>query len=119
MTVRNFRDLSVWQKGVDLTLAIYTMTQTFPSDERYGLVSQLRRAAVSIPSNIAEGHIQSSDSIFARHLETSLGSAAEVDTQLYIAHMIGYIKIEQYDTLHAQVLEVMKMLRGLLKTVRS
>ena len=119
MTVRSYRDLTVWQKSIQLTVAIYAETRTFPTHERFGLTSQIQRAAVSIPSNIAEGHIQSSDAVFARHLETALGSAAEVETQLHIAHLIGYVPAERYETLHVQIVEVMKMLRGLLKSVRA
>lgn len=119
MAVRNFRDLTVWQKGAQLTLDVYEQTSSFPDHERFGLTSQLRRAAVSIPSNVAEGHVQSSDAVLARHLETALGSAAELDTQIYLAHRIGYLDANRYDMLRVQIEEVMKMLHGFLNTVRS
>ena len=95
MAVRNYRDLDVWQDGIRLVLAIYKATADFPKQEQFGLTSQLQRAAVSIPSNIAEGHVQVSDSVFARHLQIAIGSVAEVDTQLLIAQQLGYLPLEQ------------------------
>lgn len=119
MTVRNYRDLQVWQKGIELTTAIYKITRSFPEHERFGLTSQIQRAAVSIPSNIAEGHIQTSDATLTRYLYTALGSTAEVDTQLYIAHLVGYLPSEAYAELHQQAEQIMKMLHGFINTVHA
>jgi four helix bundle protein len=119
MTVRSYRDLQVWQKGIELTTAVYEVTRSFPDQERFGLTSQIQRAAVSIPSNIAEGHIQTSDAILTRYLYTALGSTAEVDTQLYIAHLVGYLSSEAYAGLHLQAEQIMKMLHGFINTIHS
>jgi four helix bundle protein len=96
---------------------IYQVTKMFPPEERYGLIDQMRRAAVSIPSNIAEGHIKGSDKAFAFHLNVALGSAAELDTQLEIALDVDYLQSEMYQRLATELQEIMKMLRGLLKVV--
>ena len=117
--VRNYRDLQVWQKGIELTTAGYEVTRSFPDQERFGLTSQIQRAAVSIPSNISEGHIQTSDAILTRHLYTALGSTAEIDTQLYTAHLVGYLSSEAYAELHLQAEQIMKMLHGFINTIHS
>jgi len=88
--MRNFRELKIWQLAIDLAKKIYLLTKEFPATERYGLSSQLQRAAVSIPSNIAEGASRRSEKDFARFLEIALGSAYEVETQLIIAQEVGY-----------------------------
>lgn len=119
MSVRNYRDLIVWQRSVEFCAHLYQHTAKFPAHEQFGLTNQLRRAAVSIPSNIAEGHIQESDAIFARHLNIAIGSAAELDTQLLIAQKVGYIKTAEVDIIRSNLEEIMKMLRGLLRTIRS
>jgi four helix bundle protein len=112
MTVRNYKDLEIWQDGIRFVLAIYKVTATFPREEQFGLTSQLRRAAVSIPSNIAEGHIQVSDAVFARHLQIALGSAAETDTQLLITQQLGYLSLEQMTDLRAQVKSLIRRMRS-------
>jgi four helix bundle protein len=119
MGIRSYKDLTVWQEGVRFVLDLYRVTEKFPQGERFGLLAQLRRAAVSIPSNIAEGHIQNSDAVFARHLEIALGSAAEVDTQLLIAQQLNYISKEEFDQLRNTLESIMKMLHRFLKTVRN
>lgn len=115
--VRNYRDLQVWQRSKALAVEIYRITATFPQREQYGLVDQMRRAAVSIPSNIAEGHISRSPKIFARHINIALGSAAELSTQLEIARDIGYLVGPVYQSLQGELEEIVKMLFGLLATV--
>jgi four helix bundle protein len=92
--MRNFREMIIWNQGIDLAVKIYRITKKLPSEERFGLASQLTRAAVSIPSNIAEGCSRSSEKDFARFLEHSLGSAYEVETDLIIAERIGYLENE-------------------------
>jgi len=108
-----YRELRVWQDGVGLTREIYLMTGRFPGHEQFGLVNQLRRAAVSIPSNIAEGQVQASSAVFARHLQIAIGSAAEIDTQLTIAHQLGYLNDEQVEALQTQAISLLKRLRSL------
>lgn len=88
--MRNFYDYEIWQKSIAITKAIYTLTKKLPESEKYGLLSQMRRAAVSISSNIAEGSSRSSDKDFARFLEISIGSSFELETQVIIGKEISY-----------------------------
>ena len=89
--IQSYRDLVVWQKSVELSVEIYKITSKFPKDELYGLVSQMRRSAVSIPSNIAEGKNRGTRKDFAQFLRISYGSGAELETQLEIAHQLQYL----------------------------
>lgn len=91
MKVKDYKELKVWQKGIDLADKVYSVTDRFPRDEIYGLTSQMRRAAVSIPSNIAEGFVRRSTAEYRQHLYVSLGSCAELDTQLIIAGRRKYV----------------------------
>jgi four helix bundle protein len=91
MTIKNFRDLRVWQLGMDLVEQIYRVTQAFPSHELYGLTSQIRRCAVSIPSNIAEGHAREYSKEYLYHLSIAQGSLAELQTQIEIARRLEYL----------------------------
>ncbi|KAF0108859.1 MAG: S23 ribosomal protein [Anaerolineaceae bacterium] len=116
--IRGFKDLIVWQRSVALAVKIYQITRTFPREEIYGLTSQIRRAAISIPSNIAEGHGRGSQSAFASHLDIALGSAAELETQLEIALKIGYLSQENHVSLLAELTEITRMLYGLLNKVQ-
>ena len=88
--VRSYRDLIVWQKGMDLVRAIYNLTTSFPTDERFGLISQVRRAAVSVPSNIAEGQARHTSREFVQFISHAEGSLAEVDTQLTLSNQLGF-----------------------------
>jgi len=110
--------LIVWQRAVDFTVKIYTVTKNFPREEMYGLTSQIRRASVSIPSNIAEGQARNTKSAFANHLDIALGSAAELETQLTIALKIGYLQQSEYENLTTNLVEITRMLYGLLNKVR-
>jgi four helix bundle protein len=92
MRVQSYRDLRVWQTAVDLTLEVYRITESFPTSERFGLTSQLRRAAVSVASNIAEGHARSSRGEYSNSLSIARGSAIEVEVQLFLAEQIGYVQ---------------------------
>ncbi len=85
MEIASYRDLNVWREGIALTVAVYELTGKFPAHERFGLVSQMRRCAISVPSNIAEGHARLSTRDFLRHLSISLGSLAELETQIYLS----------------------------------
>jgi four helix bundle protein len=111
--IRSFRDLLVWRKGIELTKDIYALTQRFPTGEKFGLVSQLRRAAVSVPSNIAEGQARRSSAEFSQFLSVSLGSLAELETQLIIVKELQLAAEPRVDPLIAQIHELQKMLHSL------
>ncbi len=113
MTVQNYRDLRVWQAGMDLVEQIYRLTQSFPPDERFGLTSQLRRASVSIPSNVAEGHAREHTAEYLHHLSIAQGSLAEVQTQSEIARRLGYLSTEQAQAVEQQTIALSKQLYAL------
>lgn len=104
---------------MDLVVDIYAVTKTFPADERFGLTSQLRRAAVSVPSNIGEGKRRRRQKALAHHLDIALGSQGEMEVQLEIASRIGLLSPSDYDRLKAGTEEVGRMLNGLLTTVQT
>jgi four helix bundle protein len=87
----SFRELQIWQKGKSLCILLYSITKPFPDDERFGIISQIRRAAVSIPTNIAEGHGRNSNADFSRFLHNSLGSIREIETLIEICVELGYL----------------------------
>jgi four helix bundle protein len=93
--VNSFRDLRVWQAAMDLVAEVYRLTRAFPKNETYGLASQIQRAAVSIPSNIAEGHARDHIKEYLHHLSMAQGSLAELETQLEIAARLGYVSLDQ------------------------
>lgn len=111
------KDLDVWKVGIELVLDVYKETKDFPKGEVYGLTSQLRRAATSIPSNIAEGAARHSDKEFVQFLYIALGSLSEVETQVIIAYKLGYLS-ESGDLLKKAV-SLKKMLLGLIKHLKS
>jgi four helix bundle protein len=106
--MRDFRNLAVWQKSVEFAKEIYRITEQFPGKERYGLCSQLQRAAVSIPSSIAEGSSRRTSIDFARFLDIAIGSAFEVETQLIISNQIGYLEKEIFEKLLAELAIIQK-----------
>jgi four helix bundle protein len=114
---RSYRDLVAWQKAMDLVTATYRAPAGFPKDELFGLTSQLRRAAVSIPSNIAEGQGRLSEKEFRYFLGQARGSLMEVETQLQIAENLGYLQKEQTRSLLQSCAEVGRILNGLLASV--
>ena len=116
--IRTYRDLLVWQDSMDLVVAIYRITATFPKEERYSLVDQLRRAAVSVPSNVAEGHGRSRTGDYLRHLSVSVGSLNEVETQVQIARRLEYITEEDQRQLLDSCNAIAKMLGGLIRSLR-
>ena len=116
---RNFRNYKVWQDSVDYAAKIYRVTAEMPWFEKKGLCDQLQRAVVSISSNIAEGSAKPSDLDFARFLDTALGSAFEVETQLTISKSIGYINDETYNDLLNSVNEIERQINGLLHSLRT
>src|SRR5205085_959066 len=99
--MQNVRTLKVWEKAHALTLLVYKITKSFPKEELFGLTSQLRRASYSIPCNIAEGTGRGSKADFARMIQIAIGSSAEVDYELILTKDLGYLKTEDYATLHA------------------
>lgn len=108
------KDLDVWKKAVDFVTDLYIETRDFPKEELYGLTSQMRRAAISIPSNIAEGSARQGNKEFIHFLHMALSSSAELDTQLIIALNLNYINKEKYSFLTDQLTEIGKMLNGLI-----
>lgn len=113
----NFKNLNIWKNAIDLVNEIYDITAQFPKNESFGLQSQLRRAVVAIPSNIAEGSSRSSNKDFNRFLEISLGSLYEVQTQLIISNKRKYLTIEEYDGLEEKIIALQKMISGFQKTL--
>jgi len=117
--VRSFRDLRVWRIGKQLVLDTYIATRQLPRDERFGLVSQLRRAAVSIPSNIAEGFNRQHRKEYQQFLSIALGSCGELETQIEVAHDLGYFDRDCRDRLLQRVQQEAKMLRTLIQRLRD
>ena len=116
--VRSYKDLVAWQKSMDLVTAVYRASQGFPKEEIFGLVSQIRRAAVSVPSNIAEGHARTSKKEFQYFLSNARGSLAELETQLTIAHQLAYIDETGINQLLDRLGEVGRILNGLLAALK-
>ena len=114
-TVLSYRELKVWQKGIQLVKMIYELTQSFPKSEMYGLASQMQRAAVSIPSNIAEGQGRQHTAESRQFLHVALGSAAELDTQLVVAVDLGYANVERAQPIFDLILEIRRMTYALIK----
>jgi four helix bundle protein len=114
--IRTHKDLEVWKQAMALAKGIYELTRDFPKEETYGLVSQIRRAAVSIPSNLAEGAARNSDKEFIRYLYVSLGSLAELETQLLLSKDLGYAQNEE---INERVERVRKLLLGLIKYLKG
>lgn len=110
------KKLDVWQKSVDFVTDVYKVTADFLSDERYGLVSQMRRAAISIPSNLAEGAARGTNE-FIQFVRIAIGSASELDTQLEIACRLGYLPDEVYRSLDTELAQIDRMLNGLRKSL--
>jgi len=111
--VKSYKDLLVWQKGIDLVEYVYLLTQKFPREELYGLTNQMRRAAVGVPSNIAEGQARQHTGEFRQFLHVALGSLAELDTQGVIAHR-KYINDAEAQNLEQRITELRKMLSSLI-----
>ncbi len=117
--MQDFRNLNVWQKSHELTLAVYRATVAFPKSELYGLTSQLRRASSSIAANIAEGCGRGGDADFARFVQVAMGSASEVEYHLLLARDLGLLPDDAYQNLDGQVTEVKRMLATLIKTLKT
>ena len=115
--LRNYKELKVWQKAYELCLRIYKVTTTFPKEERYGLTSQIRRAAVSIPSNIAEGYGRKSVGEYIQALYIAYGSNCELETQIMLSGDLGFITAENLGILLESVGEIERMLKELIKSL--
>ena len=108
--MRSFKDLLIWQKSIELVTFVYKVTTKFPKEEKYGLVSQMGRSAISIPSNIAEGHMRTTNRDFRQFISIARGSCAELETQGIIAYKLGYITEDNYQSLMTRTEEMAKML---------
>ena len=117
--MKDFRKLTVWQKAHRLTLDMYRVTATFPKEERYGLMSQMRRSAASSPSNIAEGCGRGGDADFARFMRIAMGSASELEYQILLAHDLGYLTETRHFDCTTQVQEIKRMLTAFLKKLTA
>jgi four helix bundle protein len=116
--VKSHRDLDVWRIAIEFAHSVYNLTASFPKNELYGLTSQLRRAAVSIASNIAEGAARQTKKEFAQFLYCSLGSAAEVETQLELVRLLDYLSNEQIEELTTVRVRLSQMLYGLIRSLK-
>ena len=117
--MRNFRKLKIWEQGIDIVKEIYTISQKLPLEEKFGLKSQITRAAVSIPSNIAEGSSRNSEIEFKRFLEIAIGSLFEVETQLIIIQELHLIDSEELKSIFELIEKEGKMINGLIKTIKN
>lgn len=116
--MKTHKDLDVWKKGMDIVVAIYKLTEGFPKHEIYGLTSQIRRAAVSVPSNIAEGASRQTTKEYIQFLYIALGSLKEMETQLILASRLEYIEDEEYNKLIENTDSIGQMLVGLIKYLK-
>lgn len=119
MAVQSYRELVVWQKAMELAKEVYLVTQNFPADERFGLTSQIRRAVVSIASNIAEGQGRASTGEFRQFLGHARGSLYEVETQIQLANNLGFINSQQFGLIEKLSTEVAKLLNGLIRSIAN
>ncbi len=111
--MRPHHSLDAWKRSIDFVVDVYKMTDTFPKEEKFGLTSQIRRAAVSIPANIAEGAARKSDKEFLQFLSIAQGSASEVETEVLIAHRLGFLEKQNYESLRDSLNDIGRMVTGL------
>ena len=116
-SIRSHRDLTVWQKAMDFVVVVYQVSKAFPREELYGLTNQMRRAAVSVPANIAEGQGRRSKAEFCQFLGNARGSLLELETHLELAFRLGYLNTEQQRALEERSHEVGRLLNGLLRSL--
>ncbi|AFY95337.1 four helix bundle protein [Chamaesiphon minutus] len=119
MSISRFRELKAWQLGMDLAEKVYLLSESFPKSEIYGLTSQIRRAAVSIPSNLAEGHGRTSTKEFLQFIAISFGSICELETQILLSHRLKYITMDDSETVLALLTETSKTIRGLQRAIKD
>ena len=114
----SFRNLQVWQRSMTLVEQIYAVTASFPRQEQFGLTAQIRRASVSIPSNIAEGKRRKRQLVYLNHLDIALGSQGELEVQVEIANRVGFLSKRDYERIQPMVVEVGRMLNGLIAALQ-
>ena len=117
--LKNYKELNVWQKSYELCLKIYRITAKFPNEEKYGLTSQIRRSAVSIPSNIAEGYGRKTTVDYIRMLYISYGSVCELETQILLAGDLGFIEKGELSAAKKDIAEIERMLKALIKSLEN
>ncbi|SNR17034.1 four helix bundle protein [Tenacibaculum jejuense] len=116
--MRNYKNLEVWKKSHQLALKIYEVTKIFPSEEKFGIISQLRRASLSIPTNLVEGASRNSEKEFAYFINIASGSSAEVEYLLEFSKSIAYLSVEDFDILSKEVIIIRKMLNSLYQKLK-
>ncbi|SNS43006.1 four helix bundle protein [Belliella buryatensis] len=112
--MHNYKELNVWKRAIKLAVQVYKVSRLFPAEERFGLISQIRRSAVSVPSNIAEGAGRRTDGEFANFLEIAHGSICELETQLYVAFELEYVENELFHEVTTELTEIQKMFYALI-----
>jgi len=117
--IQSFRDLDAWNVATELAAACYRLARLLPADERFELSAQIRRAAVSVPSNVAEGHATGSEGLFGRHVRTSLGSVGELETHMELAIRLGLLPKEEVDRVTEQLKRTGRVLQGLARSIRA
>jgi len=117
--LKNYKELSVWQKSYKLCLHIYKVTKHFPKDETYGLTSQIRRSAVSIPSNIAEGYGRKTTLEYVRFLYIAYGSVCELETQMMISGDLGYVEKDRLQEIRDEIGDIERMLKAMIKSLEN
>jgi four helix bundle protein len=119
-TIKSYKDLLIWQKGIKIVILVYKLVKHFPQEELYALTSQLKRASVSVPSNIAEGYGRNTDKSFSHFLDISRGSLFEIETQLIIANELGFILDNTlFNEVLSQIEEESKMINSFSKTLKT
>lgn len=117
--INSYKDLIVWQRSMELVVEVYGLTELFPKSETYGIISQMRRAAVSIPSNIAEGRKRSTRKDFRQFLIIAYASSSELETQIEISKRLNFTEIDKYTKIDALLLETIKMLSKMISNLKS
>ena len=117
--IQSYRDLLVWQQAMDLAVLCYSLTRSFPREEIFGLISQIRRSSASVAANIAEGHGRENSGSFVQFLRVAQGSLKETETHLLLAERVGFLKTEQLKTVMKTCDEIGRMLRSLIRTLQD
>ena len=116
--IESFKDLKIWQKGMEIVIDIYNLTKDFPREELYSMTSQMRRSAISIPSNIAEGFKRYHDKEYRQFLHITLGSSAELETQLILAKKLEYIKEKEAEKIYEKIDHLSRMITALMRKLK-
>lgn len=115
--IRNFKTLDIWKRSRQLVKEVYLLTDAFPIEEKFGLISQLRKSAVSIPSNIAEGCGRQSEKELSRFLDIAIGSNCELETQIYLGYDLNFLTLETMEVLSKEITEIRRMIIGYQRTL--